>query len=224
MLFTCVQLCDTLDCSLPGSSVHWTIQARILGSSIPSSRGTSWFRDLTHILCPPLCRWILLPLSHQGSPTSYTLWFSHLVMSDSLQLHGLRHTRCPSPSWSPEVHPSSCPLHRWYQLAISSSDALFNSVQFSHSVMSDSLQPHGMQHARLPCPLPTPRAYSNSCPLHQWCHQTISYSAIPFSSCLQCIPASDSFPMSSFFKSGVQSIGVSALISVFSMIIQDWFF
>ena len=99
----------------------------------------------------------------------------------------------------------------------------FSSVQFSCSVISDSLWPHGLQHARLPCPSPTPRAYSNSCPLHQWWHPTISSSVIPFSSCLQSFPASGSFPMSHFFISGDQSIGASASASVLPMNIQDWF-
>ena len=97
------------------------------------------------------------------------------------------------------------------------------SVQFSHSVMSDSLRRHGLQHARLPCPSPTPGAYSNSCPLCRWCHPTISPSVVPFSSCLQSFPASGSFLMSQFFASGGQSIGVSASASVLLMNIQDWF-
>ena len=96
------------------------------------------------------------------------------------------------------------------------------SVQFSHSVMSDSLWSHGLQHARLPCPSPTPGAYSNSCPSSQWCHLTISCSVIPFSSCPQSLPASGSFPMSQFFASGGQSIGVSASASVLPMNTQDW--
>ena len=98
-----------------------------------------------------------------------------------------------------------------------------SSVQFNHSVMSDSLRPHGPQHARPPCPSPTPGVYSNSCPLSQWCHSTISSSIIPFSSCLQSFPAAGSFPMSWFFTSGGQSIGVSAWASVLLMNIQDWF-
>ena len=102
-------------------------------------------------------------------------------------------------------------------------DAVQQSVsQFSHSVMSSFLQPHGLQHARLPCPSPTPRAYSNSCPLNWGCHPTISASAIPFS-CLQYFPASGSFQMSQFFALGGQSIGVSASASVLPMNIQDWF-
>ena len=86
-------------------------------------------------------------------------------------------------------------------------------VQFSHSVMSDSLWSHGPQHASPPCPSPTPRVYSNSCPLSPWCHPTISSSVIPFSSCLQSFPVSGSFPMSQFFASGNQSIGISASAS-----------
>ena len=96
-------------------------------------------------------------------------------------------------------------------------------VCVSHSVMSNSLWPHGLQHTRLPCPSPTLGACSNSCPLSRWCHPTISSSVIPFSSCLQSFPASESFPVSQFFASGGQSIGVSASASVLPMNIQDWF-
>ena len=97
------------------------------------------------------------------------------------------------------------------------------SVHFSHSVVSDSLRLHGLQHARPPCPSPTPGAYSNSCLSRQWCHPTISSSVIPFSCCLQSFPASGSFPMSLFFASGGQSIGVSASALVLPTNIQDWF-
>ena len=79
--------------------------------------------------------------------------------------------------------------------------------QFSHSVVSNFLGPHGLQHTRLPCPSPTPVACSNSCPSSQWCHPTISFSVIPFSSCLQSFPASEYFPMGQFFASGGQNIG-----------------
>ena len=88
--------------------------------------------------------------------------------------------------------------------------------------MSKSLWPRGLQHTRLPCPSPTPRAYSNSCPLSQWCHPTISSSVIPLSSCLQSFPESGSFSVSQFFTSGDQSIGVSASASVLPMNTQDW--
>ena len=95
------------------------------------------------------------------------------------------------------------------------------SVQFSHSVKSDSLCPHGLQHARLPCPSPAPGACSNSCPSSRWYHPTISSFVVPFSSCLQSFPASGSLLRSQFFTSGSQNIGVSA--SVCPVNIQDWF-
>ena len=99
----------------------------------------------------------------------------------------------------------------------------FSSVQFSCSVVSNYLQPHGLQHTRPPCPSPTPEVYSNPRPLSRWSHLTILSSFAPFSSRLQSFPASGSFPMSQFFTSGVQSIGISASASVLPMIIQDWF-
>ena len=100
---------------------------------------------------------------------------------------------------------------------------LKHSVQFSHSVVSDSLPPHGLQRSRPLCPSPAPRVYPNSCPLSQWCHPTISSFVVPFSSCLQSFPASGVFPMNQFFASGGQSIGASASTSVLPMNIQDWF-
>ena len=99
----------------------------------------------------------------------------------------------------------------------------FSSVQFSPSVVSDSLRPHESQHARPPCPSPTPRVYPNSCPLSWWCHLAISSSVVPFSSCLQSFPELGSFQMSQVFTSGGQSIRVSALASLLPMNIQDWF-
>ena len=99
----------------------------------------------------------------------------------------------------------------WYLMGISS-------IQFSCSVVSDSLQPHRLHHARLPCPPPTPEVYSNSCPLSRWCHPTISSSVVPFSFCLQSFPASGSFQMSQFFESKLQLQHQS-----FQWIIQDWF-
>ena len=99
----------------------------------------------------------------------------------------------------------------------------FSSVQSSCSVVSDSLRPHGLQHARPPCPSPTPGVYSNSYPLSQWCHPTKSSSVIPFSSHLESFPASGFFLMNQLFTSGSYSIGVSALASVLPMNIQDWF-
>ena len=96
-------------------------------------------------------------------------------------------------------------------------------VQFSRSVVSDSLRPHGLQHARLPCPSLALGACSNSCPSSWWCHPTVSSSVIPFSSCLKSFSASGSFPVSQFFASGGQNIGVSASTSVLPMNIQDLF-
>ena len=104
-------------------------------------------------------------------------------------------------------------LYRWVTII------LVCSVQFGRSVVSDSLWPHGLP----PCLSPISRVYPNSCPLSQWCHPTISSSVIPFSSHLQSFPASGSFPMSPFFASGGQSIGVSASASLLPMNIQDWF-
>ena len=98
-----------------------------------------------------------------------------------------------------------------------------NSVQFSCSVVSDCLRPHGLQHTRLPCPSPTPGACSNSCPSNQLCHPIISSTVVPFSSCLRSFPASGSFQMSPFFALGSQSIGVSASASVLPVNIQDGF-
>ena len=98
-----------------------------------------------------------------------------------------------------------------------------SSVQFSCSVVLDSLGRYGPQHARPPCPSPVPRVHSNSCPSSSWCHSTISSSVVPFSSCPQSLPASGSFPMSQLFSSGGQSIGVSASALLLPMNIQDWF-
>ena len=97
------------------------------------------------------------------------------------------------------------------------------SVQFSCSVMSNSLRPHEPQHARVPCASPTPGVYPNSCPLSQWCHLTISSSVVPFSSCLHSFPTSGSFQLSQLFTSGGQNIGVSASTSALPMNTQDWF-
>ena len=107
-----------------------------------------------------------------------------------------------------------------FHFSHSSHISWFSWVQFSHSVMSDSLRPHELQHTRLPCPTPTPRAHPNSCPLSRWCHLTISSFVVPFSSCPQSFPTSVSFPMTRLFVSGAQRIRASA--SVLSMNIQGW--
>ena len=131
--------------------------------------------------------------------------------------------------WSLPIHEHRIALHylKYLQVCwlfnLHVSTSVFISVQFSHSVVCDSLQSHGLQHTRLPCPLPTPRAYSNSCPSSWWCHPNILFSVTPFSSCLQSFSASGSFLMSQFFASGGKSIGVSTSASVLPMNIQDWF-
>ena len=140
--------------------------------------------------------------------------------------------------WLYEVSPSLAAMNIinliliftiWWCLCVESSLGLFKflyicyvlSFQFSNSVVSNTLWPHGLQHARPPCPSSTPRVYPNSCPLSQWCHPIISSSVVPFSSCPQSFPASGSFQMSQLFASGGQSIGVSASTSVLPVNTQD---
>ena len=110
----------------------------------------------------------------------------------------------------------------WYVINLAQYPEDSSSVQFSRSVVSDSLWSHEPQHTRLPCPSPTPRVHPNPCPLSRWCHSTISSSVVPFSSCLQSLPASESFQMSQFSASGGQSTEVSASTSVLPMNTQDW--
>ena len=154
------------------------------------------------------------------------------VMADSLRSHGLQPTSflCPwgfsrreywsgLPFLNPEIKPISLTSSALTGRFFTTSTA----IQFSHSVVSDSLRPHGLQNARLTCPSPTPGAYSNSCPSSRWCHPVISSSVIPLSSCLQSFLASGSFPRSWLFASSGQSIDVSASASGLPMNIQDWF-
>ena len=116
------------------------------------------------------------------------------------------------------------PLWRtvWRFLKKTRNRSAISSIQFSHSVVSDSLWPHELRHTRPLCPSPTPGIYPNSCPSSRWCHPAISSSVIPFSSCPQSLSASGSFPMSQLFTRGGQSIGVSASTSVLPMNTQDW--
>ena len=120
------------------------------------------------------------------------------------------------------IHVCLWPIHVDLWQNPSQYSKLIISYQFSCSVMSDSLWPHGLQHARPPSPSPTPGVYSNSCPSSQWCQPTVSSSVVPFSSCPPSFPASGSFPMSQFFASGGQSIRVLASASVLPMNIQNW--
>ena len=114
-------------------------------------------------------------------------------------------------------------LFQWVGTRVQDMFCILLLLLFSCQVVSTSLQPHGLQHVRLPCPSPSAGVCPSLCPLHWWCHPTISSSVIPFSSCLQSFPASGSFPMSRLFPSGCQSIGVSASASVLPMSIQGWF-
>ena len=129
-----------------------------------------------------------------------------------------------SPSWFlAQLRPLTRQKNPWTCTSWPDGRIISMGNQFSPSVMSDSLQPHGLQHARLPCPSPSPRVYSDSCPLSQWCHPSISSCIVPFSSHLHSFPASGSLPLSQFFTSGGQGIGVSASASGLPMNIQDWF-
>ena len=141
---------------------------------------------------------------------------SHMWLSDWMHtLWVRRQPTAPVTLYMSSVHhrtsaPSTAP------------NTLFSSIQFSRSVVSNSLWPHESQHTRPPCPSPTPGVYSNSSPSSWWCHPTISSSVVPFSSCPQSLPASGSFPVSQLFAWGGQSIGVSASTSVLPMNTQDW--
>ena len=133
-------------------------------------------------------------------------------------------TRYLTTRWAHNLWPECDPSWQLFHVSLRKMYVLqfFSSVQFSRSVMSDSLWPHGLQHTRPPCPAPIPGVYSNSCPLSQWYHPTISSSVVPFSSCPQSLPASETFPMSQLFAWGGQSIGVSSLASVLPKNTQDW--
>ena len=110
----------------------------------------------------------------------------------------------------------------WSGLPCPPPEDLPNPLQFSRSFVSNSLQPHESQHTRPPCPSPTPRVHPNSCPSSRWCHPAISSSVVPFSSCPQSLPASESFPGSQLFTWGGQSTGVSALASFLPKNTQGW--
>ena len=186
-----------------------------------------------HLLCFLHCGQIPYPLSHQG--------FTFLEISRSLNYSATVLRSCYCRFWrryqetymrpffpfvltgvisvwkiSPGIHFQITPGKHPSKVS-----ARIRSVQFSRSVMSDSLRPHESQHARPSCPSPTPRIYSNTCPSSRWCHPAISSSVVPSSFCPQSLPASGSFPMSQLFTWGGQSTGVSASASVLLMNIQD---
>ena len=161
----------------------------------------------------------LLPLCGEVSRASTFkkyLWSLFLFHAPHVPLLDLEHREEMSAACCKKDFPKKCWILKFYLF-------VKFSVQFSRLAVSDSLWPRGLQHTRPPCPSPTPRACSNSRPSSRWCHPTISSSVIPFSSCLQSFPESGSLPMSQFFASDGQNIGVSALASVFPMNIQDWF-
>ena len=165
--------------------------------------------------CAPYMHFISLTFS-VAKPTCISPWRPHQMSLSNIHLictdgiHVLWSTYCLL-----QLNVTPCE-------PLSKVTLQYSSVQFSPSVVSNSLQPHETQHARPPCPSPTPGVYSNACPSSWWCHPAISSSVIPFSSCPQSLPASGSFPMSQLFTWGGQSIGVSASTSVLLMNTQDW--
>ena len=154
------------------------------------------FHSLSHLnfSCP--CTEALIALYNVSGSKRLTSWSQSVIKSLFKSIKFISMDVYMYKSWMLQMHWA---MHNY-------SPCLSGSVQFSCLVMSHSLQPHGLQQAKPPCPSPTPRVYSNSCPLSRWCHPTISSSVIPFSSCPQSFPASGSFPMSQFFASSGQSI------------------
>ena len=175
--------------------------------AIPFSRGSIVLTQASNIGLPH-CRQILYHLNYQGSPTLMIVltWICQDVQSFSKILWNSLQT------WGGHSMPT-CLYSRALWISHPSQSHL-PSVEFSHSVVSNSLRPHELQHARPPCPSPTTRVHPNPCPLSRWCHPAISSSVVPFSSCPQSLPSSESFPMSQLFASGGQSIGVLASTSV----------
>ena len=172
---------------------------------------------------------------HVHSVTSSCVWLSVTLWTIALQVPlSMEFSRqeywsglpCPPPGdlLDPGIELMSpvSPELQMNSLLLSHRRSPIISVKFSCSVVSDSLRPHGLQHARPPCPSPTPRVHPNPCPLSWWCHPTTSSSVVPFSSCPQSLPASGSFQLNQLFASGGQSIGISASASVLPMNLQDW--
>ena len=191
-LQSCPTLCNPMDCSPPGSWIHGVFQARVL-------------------------EWGAISFSNAWK------W--------KVKVKSLSRVRLLATPWT-IVHQASESMgfsrqEYWIGVPLASpiwiiSSVQFSSVQFSHSVMSNSLRPHESQHARPLCPSPTPGVHSDSRPLSQWCHPAISSPVVPFSSCPQSLPASESFPMSQLFIWGGQSTGVSALASFLPKKSQGW--
>ena len=216
--------CSQASCGLTHFyCLRWSEASCSPFQSIPCHEPSEW--SWPSFPCQPLLRpglvsspWHWLPFS------DLPLFLNFLKCSWGHSKPCKRWSHSFSSCSSPTLHPTPIP-HPVYSLLNRSSKSVGNkpSVQFSHSVVSDSLWLHGLQHARLPCPSPTPRACSNSCPSNRWCYPTISSSVVTFCSCLQSSPASRSLPMNQFLVSDGQSTGVSASASVLPMTIQGWF-
>ena len=201
---SCLTLWDPVDCRPPGFSVHGDSSSKstrvgchaLFQEKFPTQESNAGLLQ---------CRWLLYHLSHLESP-GILEWVAYPFRGSS-----------PPRSQTRVSHTASGVFTSW---AIREAQNKA-SGQFSCSVVSDSLQPHELKHARSPCPSPTPGVYSNSCPSSRWCHPAILSSVIPFSSCPQSLPASGSFLMSQLFASGGKSIGVSASASILPMNTQD---
>ena len=214
-----------MDCSPPGSPIPGILQARILEwVAISFCNAWKWkvkVKSLSRVwlLATPWTAAYQAPLSMGFTRQEY--WSGLPLASPLAQATGKQPTSTRKTGFPVSLASHLGQRQQGFPYIRFSSKR--NSVQFSRSVVSDSLWPHGLQHGRLPCPSPTPGAYSNTSPSSRWCHTTISSSIVPFSSCLPYFPASGSFPRSQFFTSAGQSIGASASASVLPMNIQDCF-
>ena len=218
---SCLTLCDPMDCSLPGFSDHGNSPGKNTGVDCHVSfRGSSQPKDWTQV--------------SRIAAQFFTIWINRETQSSILSHPSSVKWKLLSPVWlfgtpwtiqsRPDTGMGSLSiLQGSSQPGDQPRSPTFSSVQFSLSVMSNSLRPHELQHARPPCPSPTPGVYPNPCPLSLWCHPTISSFVAPFSSHLQSFPESVSFQMSQLFPSGGQSIGASDSISVLPVNTQDWF-
>ena len=226
-LQSCPTLCDPIDGSPPGSPIPGILQARTLEwVAISFSNAWKWKVKVKSFNCVWLFT-IPWTAAYQAPPStgfSRQEYWSGLPLPSPIIVAIHLKTNKPKESY---IIVSNIGILDWMTMKYAYSAVkkvkFLSSVQFNRSVVSDSLQPHGWQHARLPCPSPTPRAYSDSSPYSQWCHPAISSSVFPFFSCFQSFPASGCLPVSQFFTSGGQSTWVSALASVLVMNIQDWF-
>ena len=222
---SCPTLHDPIDRSPPGSAVPGILKAKTLEwVAISFSNAWKWKvkgKSLSHVrlLATPWTAAYQAPLSTEFSRQEYWSRLPWLPLGEGYSSRDPGHIK----------HPSIQGSNLFFDGINIFSTISFQLLENDHLSSLSSVQScptlwtHGLQHARPPCLSPTPGVYSDSCPLSQWCHPTMSSSVVPFSSCPQSFPASGSFPMSQFFASGGQSIAVSALASVFPVNIQDWF-